>query len=152
MSSPLMSLGRLLRKGWSIEQRLGGLCLCNGPEAVEIPISFKRNSLVVQAGVHMVEASEPEAEVKPVVADRVRVKLNFPVEHVSGQWDFLNSGDPVTQQSSLPVCRLLIPLPKWAFSCADFGQQSSKSGNSGSFANFRNPWSSVSHWRTCCQV
>ena len=29
VSTPLMSLGRLLRQGWSIEQRQGSLCLCN---------------------------------------------------------------------------------------------------------------------------
>ena len=104
-----MSLGRLLRQGWSIEQRHGGLCLCNDPEAVEIPISFRRNSLVVQASVHMVEASEPGAEVKPVVAERVRVKLNFPVEHVSGQWDFLNSGDPAILTTSMSF---VDPSPK----------------------------------------
>ena len=88
VSTPLMSLGRLLRQGWSIEQRQGSLCLCNAPEEVEIPISFKRNSLVVQASVHMVQTSD--MDVKPVVAkpgggNRVLVKLNFAFDHVDGQ-------------------------------------------------------------------
>ena len=85
VSTPLMSLGRLLRQGWSVEQRHGNLCLCNIPEEVEIPISFKRNSLVVQASVHMVQTSD-EA-VKPVVSHPggAVVRLNFPFDHVDGQ-------------------------------------------------------------------
>ena len=91
--------------------------MCNSPEAVEIPISFKRNSLVVQASVHMVEASDPVAsteptnsvEVQPIVAERVHVRLKCPFDHVDGQWGFLNSGDPAILTTSMTF---IDPSPK----------------------------------------
>ena len=56
VGTPLLSLGRLLRKGWSLSHRNNTLCLCF--EDVSVPVSFRRNSLVVEATVHNVEASE----------------------------------------------------------------------------------------------
>ena len=38
---PLLSLGRLLKKGWSLEHRSNMLHLCNDGEGVEILVSFK---------------------------------------------------------------------------------------------------------------
>ena len=56
VGTPLLSLGRLLRKGWSLSHRNNTLCLCF--EDVSVPVSFRRNSLVAEATVHNVEASE----------------------------------------------------------------------------------------------
>ena len=130
VSTPLMSLGRLLRQGWSVEQRHGNLCLCNVPEEVEIPISFKRNSLVVQASVHMVQTSD-EA-VKPVVshpggANRVVVEVNFPFDHVDGQWGFLACGDPAFMTTGRtfidPSPKMGIHLWKYRTTLIQIGEQ-----------------------------
>ncbi|CAE7352802.1 unnamed protein product, partial [Symbiodinium sp. CCMP2456] len=127
VSAPLMSLGRLLRQGWSIEQRQGGLCLCNASEEVEIPISFKRNSLVVQASVHLVAASEPEYEVRPIAAERVHVKLNFPLDHVDGEWGFLSCGEPAILTTGMtfvdPSPKMGIQLWRFRTTCIKIGDQ-----------------------------
>ena len=64
VDAPLLSLGRL---GWSLAHRNNMLHLCNDKEEVEIPVSFKRNSLVVDAQVFAVQdhgAPEPEERSK----------------------------------------------------------------------------------------
>ena len=46
VGSPLLSLGRLLKQGWTLDHRSNMLCLCN--EEVAVPVNFKKNSLTHQ--------------------------------------------------------------------------------------------------------
>ena len=116
VGTPLLSLGRLLRKGWSLSHRNNTLCLCF--EDVSVPVSFRRNSLVVEATVHNVEASEmspiPDCTDEPSVPDEVRpllegrrayVKFDFDPQTLSAsevaerdphgrRWTFLPTGAP----------------------------------------------------------
>ena len=116
VGTPLLSLGRLLRKGWSLSHRNNTLCLCF--EDVSVPVSFRRNSLVVEATVHNVEASEmspiPDCTDEPGVPDEVRpllegrrayVKFDFDPQALSAseaaerdpqgrRWTFLPTGAP----------------------------------------------------------
>ncbi|CAE7834903.1 RE2 [Symbiodinium sp. CCMP2592] len=118
VATPLLSLGRLLRKGWSLNHRNNMLCLCF--EDVAVPVSFRRNSLVVEATVHNVEASdmspiieevveEPSSplEVRPLLEGRRHyAAFDFNPDALSTseageldprgrRWLFLPTGDPV---------------------------------------------------------
>ena len=118
VATPLLSLGRLLRKGWNLEHRNNMLCLCF--DDVAVPVSFRRNSLVVEATVHNVAATEmspitevpeeprPPEEVRPLVEGRCNyVTFDFNPDALStseaGELDphgrrwtfFLPTGDPV---------------------------------------------------------
>ncbi|CAE7728347.1 RE2 [Symbiodinium sp. CCMP2592] len=118
VATPLLSLGRLLRKGWSLNHRNNMLCLCF--EDVAVPVSFRRNSLVVEATVHNVEASdmspiieevveEPSSplEVRPLLEGRRHyATFDFNPDALSTseageldprgrRWLFLPTGDPV---------------------------------------------------------
>ena len=73
--APLLSLGVLLRRGWSLDHKDGILCLCHAVEAVTIPVSFKKNSLVVDAQIMMVQDEVPE--VRPVRESRIVVHAGF---------------------------------------------------------------------------
>ncbi|CAE6963910.1 unnamed protein product [Symbiodinium sp. CCMP2592] len=118
VATPLLSLGGLLRKGWSLNHRNNMLCLCF--EDVAVPVSFPRNSLVVEATVHNVEASDmspiveevteeprPPEEVRPLLEGR-RHYATFDFNPVAistseageldpngRRWTFLPTGDPV---------------------------------------------------------
>ena len=96
VGTPLLSFGRLLRKGWSLSHRNNTLCLCF--EDVSVPVSFRRNSLVVDATVHNVEASEmspiPDCTDEPSAPDEVRPLLEGRRAYV--KFDF----DPQTLSAS----------------------------------------------------
>ena len=96
VGTPLLSLGRLLRKGWSLSHRNNTLCLCF--EDVSVPVSFRRNSLVVEATVRNVEASEmspiPDCTDEPSAPDEVRPLLEGRRAYV--KFDF----DPQTLSAS----------------------------------------------------
>ena len=98
VGAPLISLGRLLKKGWSLDHRNGLLHLCNDPEEIEVPVSFRRNSLVVDARVFMVrddEVKDPEEEcVRATKEGRIIVQPHFNIHGLSPGWNFLDCGDP----------------------------------------------------------
>ena len=115
--APLVSLGKMIRQGWTLEHRSDNLCLVN--EDAEIPVSFRRNSLVVRAQVFAVNDSSMQAgaehdgqgcvsssyQVQPVTKGRATVLFNFDPEHCQSEmpskrdahgrvWYFSPSGDP----------------------------------------------------------
>ena len=96
--APLLSLGRLLRRGWSLDHKDGILCLCHAVEAVTIPVSFKKNSLVVDAQVMMVRGEVPE--VRPVKESRIVVHAGFDLHARGAEWSFLDCGDPCAKRLS----------------------------------------------------
>ena len=103
VKSPLLSLGKLMRKGWTLEHRDSHLCLVY--QEVQVPVSFRRNSLMIQAQVSVVHAvpqaippsttpslslgseeqhgEELSAKVQPVSEGRVFVKFGFDFEAIS---------------------------------------------------------------------
>ena len=56
VTSPLLSLGRLMKQGWIINTDDAGPHLWNGTS--RIPITFKRNSLCIKGMIRMVEQSD----------------------------------------------------------------------------------------------
>ena len=115
--APLVSLGKMIRQGWTLEHRSDNLCLVN--EDAEIPVSFRRNSLVVRAQVFAVNDFSMQAgiehdgqgcisgsyQVQPVMKGRTTVLFNFDPEHYQSEmpskrdargrvWYFSPSGDP----------------------------------------------------------
>lgn len=50
VSKPILSFGRLMRSGWSIDGQIQ--CLCNG--SLEVPLSFQNQSLVVDASIRVI--------------------------------------------------------------------------------------------------
>ena len=57
---PILCAGRLLRKGWCIENEGGSLTLQHEERSVVVPISDERNSLQFAAKIHMVETMKKE--------------------------------------------------------------------------------------------
>ena len=99
VDAPLLSLGRLLKNGWSLAHRNNMLHLCNDEEEVEIPVSFKRNSLVVDAQVFAVQdrgTPEPEEEAKVQALDQpqIVVQTTHNTQAQGPEWEFLECGDP----------------------------------------------------------
>ena len=111
VDAPLLSLGRLLKKGWSLAHRNNMLHLCNDAEEVEIPVSFKRNSLIVDAQVFAVQAMEPsqgpgedsfqnsssagdEPRVQALDKPRIIVQTSYNIHAQGPEWNFLECGDP----------------------------------------------------------
>ena len=98
VDAPLLLLGCLLKKSWSLAHRNNILHLCNDEEEVEIPVSFKRNSLVVDAQVLVQdwEAPEPEEEAKVQALDQPRIVVQtvYNIHAQGSEWKFLECGDP----------------------------------------------------------
>ena len=111
VDAPLFSLGRLLKKGWSLARRNNMLHLCNDAEEVEIPVSFKRNSLIVDAQVFAVQPMEPsqgpgedsfqnsssagdEPRVQALDQPRIIVQTSYNIHAQGQEWNFLECGDP----------------------------------------------------------
>ena len=100
VDAPLLSLGRLLKKGWSLAHRNNMLHLCNDEEEVEIPVSFMRNSLVVDAQVFAVqdrgdpEPEEEEAKVQALDQPRIIAQTTYNIHAQGPDWEFLECGDP----------------------------------------------------------
>ena len=90
VSTPLLSLGRLLKQGWSLQQCNSLLCLCC--EDVAIPVSFRRNSLVVEASIYAVQepplpspSAGPES-IRPLTeGKRIFAKLNFDPDELASR-------------------------------------------------------------------
>ena len=55
ITSPLLSLGKLMKHGWNLQKFGDELHLVKGDKA--IPVSFKRNSLCISGSIRMVESS-----------------------------------------------------------------------------------------------
>ena len=95
---PLLSLGRLLKKGWSLAHRSNMLHLCHDGEGVEIPVSFNRNSLVVDAQVYAVRdqgIQEIETKVQALDQPRITVQTAYDIHSQGPEWNFLDGcGDP----------------------------------------------------------
>ena len=115
VGSPLLSLGRLLKQGWTLDHRSNMLCLCN--EEVAVPVNFKKNSLTVQASVFAVNMSPIESHqerpdepltshVRPLLEGK-RTFVEFAVDPetwsageegktdaLGHQWKFMPNGDP----------------------------------------------------------
>ena len=53
ITSPLLSLGKLMKHGWNLQKVNDELHLVKGDKA--IPVSFKRNSLCISGNIRMVE-------------------------------------------------------------------------------------------------
>eukprot|EP00435_Cladocopium_sp_Y103_P018044 s405_g4.t1 len=53
ITSPLLSLGKLMKHGWSLQELDDGLHLVKDDKA--IPVSFKRNSLCISGNIRMIE-------------------------------------------------------------------------------------------------
>ncbi|CAE7465273.1 unnamed protein product, partial [Symbiodinium sp. CCMP2592] len=73
------------------------LHLCNDEEGVEIPVSFKRNSLVVDAQVFAMQEQgiqEYEAKVQAVYRPRIVVQITFNIHSQGPEWSLLECGDP----------------------------------------------------------
>ena len=69
VSSPLISLGRLTRRGWRIgtsTTTATGMILRSPDGDVEVPIHYKKNSLAVEGVVRAVEQVEGESEISKV--------------------------------------------------------------------------------------
>ena len=106
VDTPLLSLGRLLKKGWSLAHGDNMLRLCNDEEEVAIPVSFKKNSLVIDAqvfAVQGVESPEPreqrpvgeqEAIVQALNQPRSIVQTTYNIHAQGPEWGFLECGDP----------------------------------------------------------
>ena len=111
VDAPLLSLGRLLKKGWSLAHRNNMMHLCNDAEEVEIPVSFKRNSLIVDAQMFAVQAMEPsqgpgedsfqnsslagdEPRVQALDQPRIIVQTSYNIHAQGPEWNFLECGDP----------------------------------------------------------
>ena len=64
VQSPLISLGRLLHRGWSLvpgDTTAGAKVNLVSPDGeAAIPLQFKRNSLAVYASIQVVRAREPK--------------------------------------------------------------------------------------------
>ena len=56
ITSPLLSLGKLMKDGWNLEKLDNGLHLVKADKA--IPVSFKRNSLCISGSIRMLEDSK----------------------------------------------------------------------------------------------
>ena len=52
MTAPLLSFGKLLKNGWSLNTSESGMTLTKGPRS--IPVGFRRNSLCVTGSVRVV--------------------------------------------------------------------------------------------------
>ena len=61
VQAPLISLGRLLHKGWSLQpssEAEAGVCLITPDRCCQVPLCFKKNSLALHAHVRMVNMVE----------------------------------------------------------------------------------------------
>ena len=106
VDTPLLSLGRLLKKGWSLSHLNNMLHLCNVEEEVAIPVSFKKNSLVIDAQVFAVQGveipehqeveavGEQEAAVQALNQPRIIVQTTYNIHAQGPGWQFLECGDP----------------------------------------------------------
>ena len=90
----LVSLGRLMKMGWTVQQseipgEAGKLVTPDG--SVDVPVYFRRNSLVVRANVMSVQ------ELSKAVVRSVQVDVGFStisMEPKRGRWNFLDNGTP----------------------------------------------------------
>ena len=58
VSHPLMSMGKLLRQGWSVQSDVDGLPFMRHVSGVEIPARLDRNSLVMDARIRVIDLEE----------------------------------------------------------------------------------------------
>ena len=70
--------------GLDLDHKDGILCLCHAVEAVTIPVSFKKNSLFVDAHIMMVQGEVPE--VRPVKESRIVVDAGFDLHARGAEW------------------------------------------------------------------
>ena len=116
VSAPLLSLGRLLKKEWMLTRENDVL---RRIEDIHVPVSFKKNSLGIEAPVHAVSEVAPENStnvsmsekapeaVRPLTEERrIFVDLAFRPEELASseegqqddlgrRWQFRQNGDPV---------------------------------------------------------
>ena len=104
VTNPLLSLGRLLKRGWIfgakddkdgnfINESMYGPCagmLIAPDKKCRIPVFYKRNSLSILACVRRVE--EEETETKTVCG--VTVSFSMDVSKLKEGWQFLQNGSP----------------------------------------------------------
>ena len=72
VSQPILSFGRLMRSGWSIDGQRQ--CLRNG--SLEVPLAFQNQSLVVDASIRVVTES--------LVIRTLAVRLNEELKNMAG--------------------------------------------------------------------
>ena len=91
VTQPLISLGRLLKRGWFPARDSGSLWLHHEGSGTSVPMGFKGMSLSMQATIRRVDADECPEQSSPVCADAIKVQSS-PV-----------CADAIKVQSS-PVC------------------------------------------------
>ena len=71
--NPLVSLGRLLKKGWSftpVEEAEAGVGLLSPDRACLVPVVYKKNSLAVKGLVRQVRLKEEEVQAECKVEEK----------------------------------------------------------------------------------
>jgi hypothetical protein len=93
ITSPLLSLGKLMKHGWNLQKFGDELHLVKGDKA--IPVSFKRDSLCISGSIRMVEISSD-------LHLRV-VHLQTPLQRVKTTWTRL-AAECFAIKTYRPVC------------------------------------------------
>ena len=102
ITSPLLSLGKLMKHGWSLQSLHDGLHLVKAEKA--IPVSFKRNSLCMSGDIKMLEDSR---------SLRLRaVQLRDPLQRFKTTWTKLGA-ECYAIKTCKAVCVdvILVPSP-----------------------------------------
>ena len=79
VTTPLLSLGKLMKQGWNLHTDASGLQLCKSDK--RIPIGFKRNSLCVTGNIRMLSASDDVAHLRAVEFQSSLERVGFSWTH-----------------------------------------------------------------------
>ena len=101
VDAPLLSLGRLLKDGWSLQTRGESDQLCMCKEDCAIPVFYRRNSLVMKASIsHVLDARQPGGN-EHVNVRAIQASLDFSTGDLAQGWNFVGkSGTPVIMSKS----------------------------------------------------
>ena len=109
VTTPLLSLGRFFRAGWSIDNR-DSLSLVKGREKIDI--GFKRNSLVTTGFIRVISANDPPAvetmHVQAIVLSDALSSLGRQWRQLGPElWGMLSFGNHYVDTTMIPASTLM---------------------------------------------